>query len=64
MQKIIEKSQFVGYCEVEPGERQRWSGASTLEAVFKPLSGPKFKTSRVATKEHIWPSFEHFFCKG
>jgi len=62
MKKIIEKSQFVGYCEIEPGEGKRWSGASTLETVFNPLSGPKFKTSRVSTKEHIWPSFEHFFC--
>jgi len=62
MQKIIQKSQFVGYCEIEPAGGQKWSGASTLDAVYKNICGPKFKTSKVSVKEHIWPSFEHFFC--
>lgn len=62
MKKIIDKSQFVGYCEVEPGSGNRWAGASGLEQSFKTLVGNKFKTSKVSNKDHIWPSFEHFFC--
>ena len=60
--KIITKSQFFGYCQIEPSEeRATYNRDYALANVYEQLVGPKFRTAEVSKKEHIWPAFRSFF---
>jgi sporulation protein YhbH len=60
--RLLDKIQFFGYCQIEPNtERASHLNHGSLQAVYQPLIGQKFKTAEVGSKEHIWPAFRAFF---
>jgi len=60
--RLLEKVQFFGYCQIEPNaERAAHPNHGSLQEVYQPLIGQKFKTAEVSSKEHIWPAFRTFF---
>jgi len=61
-QRILQKAQFFGYCQIEPNdERASYIKNNSLSEVYGSLIGQKFKVADVSTKEHIWPAFRSFF---
>ena len=59
---IVQKSQFFGYCEIEPSaERIAWQKSSSLSDVYIPLIGPKFRCAQIQEKDDIWHAFKKFF---
>ena len=63
MTEIKRKSQFVGYCEVEPSEeRIKWLDSdSSLYSTYEQLVDKGFKKTRINSKADIWPAFKDFF---
>ena len=59
---LIQKSQFFGYCEIEPNhERIAWQKSSSLLETYIPLIGPKFRCAEIKEKDDIWRAFKRFF---
>ena len=64
LEKLKEKCQFIGYCEVEPiEERIKWANenSTTLFEIFSSFLGHGIKQTRISSKADIWPAFKSFF---
>ena len=62
VESIIPKSQFFGYCEIEPNdERLKWVSETSLSKIYESILNPKFKCCGIYTKEDIWVAFKSFF---
>ena len=63
LETIIQKCQFVGYCEVEPNDDlMRWSDSrSGLFNLYEKFQSKSFKRTRITSKADIWPAFKDFF---
>lgn len=62
VKSIIPKSQFFGYCEIEPNDdRLKWISETSLSKIYESILDPKFKCCGIYTKEDIWVAFKSFF---
>ena len=62
IEEILPKSQFFGYCEIEPNEeRMKWMKETTLSKVYETINSSKFKCCGIYAKDDIWIAFRSFF---
>jgi len=62
MQKLKEKCQFVGYCEIVPdNEKSLWLDSASLSNTLAHLQDEKMKISHIESKNDVWPAFTGFF---
>jgi len=62
VESILPKSQFFGYCEIEPSqERMRWMKETSLSKIYETINSDKFKSVGIYAKEDIWVAFRSFF---
>ena len=62
---LKDKCQLIGYCEIEPdAERSRWlEGSTRLSDAYESISDSKLKSTKIFSKEDIWPSFKKLLGK-
>tara|TARA_B100000579_G_scaffold348158_1_gene301411 strand:+ start:399 stop:1562 length:1164 start_codon:yes stop_codon:yes gene_type:complete len=62
VESILPKSQFFGYCEIEPSqERLKWMKETSLSKIYETIYSDKFKSVGIYQKEDIWVAFRNFF---
>ena len=62
VESILPKSQFFGYCEIEPSqERLKWMKETSLSKIYETIYNDKFKSVGIYQKEDIWVAFRNFF---
>jgi len=61
--RLINLSQFFGYCEIEPrnSRDKRWLQLSVLSEIFSSLTRDNFKIAEIRNKDDIWLAFQRFF---
>jgi uncharacterized sporulation protein YeaH/YhbH (DUF444 family) len=59
---ILPKIQFFGYCEICPNEeRIKWISETSLSKLYETMTGDKFKSVGIYSKNDIWAAFNNFF---
>ena len=63
--KIKEKCQLFGYCEIEPEEeRLKWTTEeSRMSSIYSIFEDKKFKSVKIFGKHDIWPAFQELLGK-
>jgi len=61
--RLIDLSQFYGYCEIDPNDRGKrgWINVSQLSDLFGKLTSNAFKVAEIRKKDDIWLAFQRFF---
>tara|TARA_Y100001970_G_C14236041_1_gene861812 strand:+ start:695 stop:1867 length:1173 start_codon:yes stop_codon:yes gene_type:complete len=61
-EKLKQRCQLYGYCEIEPKEESlRWMNETALGKLYEPLEDEKFKVVFIREKNDVWPAFKKFF---
>ena len=59
---VLPKIQFFGYCEICPNEeRIKWISETSLSKLYETMTGDKFKSVGIYSKNDIWVAFNSFF---